>query len=113
MSINPPIYHKKQISANIKRYLISNQAPIWKSYKKINPLEFVQRKNVMTLVCSFGRFHQKAYEFPLAFIKNVEVTKDNCIAPADYDFEKVKRFYFSSNSTSNEIALSLLIRIDS
>jgi len=111
--IKQAIFHKKQISANLKRYLVSNQDPIWKNYKKINPLGLVQRENVMTLVCSFGSFHQKVYKFPIAFIKNVEVTQDQSIPPTDYDFEKVKRSYFASNSTSNEIALSLLIRKDS
>ncbi|TWX50217.1 helix-turn-helix transcriptional regulator [Colwellia hornerae] len=111
--IKQAIFHKKQINADLKRYLVANQNPLWKRYRKINPLGLVQRENIMTLVCSFGSFHQKVYKFPIAFIKNVEVTDDKCRPPTDYDFEIIKQSYFSSNSTSNEIALCLLIRKDS
>jgi hypothetical protein len=42
--INQTNFHKKQINPNLKRYIVSNQDPIWKNYKKINPLGFEASK---------------------------------------------------------------------
>lgn len=111
--IKHAIYNKKQINADLKRYLVANQESIWKHYQHINPLGLILREKVMTLVCSFGSFHTKVYKFPIAFIKDVEVTNQPCNYPAGYKFSKVKDSYFATNSTSNEISLSLLIRKDS
>ena len=112
-AIKQAIFHRKQIRADFKRYLVANKNPVWKHYQHINPLGLIQRESLMTLVCSFGSFHQKVYRFPVNFINNVEVTEQASVQPANFDFEKIKRSYFSSNSTSKEIKLCLLIRRDS
>jgi hypothetical protein len=113
VKIKQAIFHKKQISADLKRYLIANKAPIWKRYHRINPLGLIQREYVVTLICSLGSFHDKIYKFPIAFIKDVNVENDDSIAPEHYDFNKVKNSYFSSNASNKEIILSLLARKDS
>lgn len=112
-TIKKAIYHKKQIHADLKRYLISNQAAIWKHYHHINPLGLILREKEMTLVCSFGSFHKKVYKFPIAFIKNVALTNEPCILLDSYDFDKIKNSYISTNNTHNTISLSILIRKDS
>ena len=111
--IKQAVYHKKQISADLKRYLLTNKAPIWKRYQHINPLGLIQREYALTLICSIGSFHQKIYKFPIAFIKNVEIDNADVIAPAHFDFERTKNSYFSTNNSHEEISLSLLARKDS
>lgn len=111
--IKQAIFHKKQISADLKRYLIANKDPVWKYYKKINPLGLIQRDDVVTLVCSFGSFNPKVIRLPIAFIRNVEINNLTTITPEHFDFEKIKNSHFTSNSTSEEMKLSLLARKDS
>jgi predicted DNA-binding transcriptional regulator YafY len=113
VKIKQAIFHKKQISADLKRYLIANKAPIWKRYHRINPLGLIQREYVVTLICSLGSFHDKIYKFPIAFIKDVNIESEHSISPEHYDFNKVKNSYFSSNASNKEITLSLLARKDS
>jgi len=111
--IKQAIFHEKQISANLKRYLIANKAPIWKEYHPINPLGLIQHEYMVTLICSLGAFHDKIYKFPIAFIKDVEIKETDSITPKNYDFDKVKYSYFSSNASNRKIKLSLLARKDS
>ncbi len=111
--IKQAIFHKKQISADLRRYLISNKAPIWKKYHRINPLGLIQQEYVVTLICSLGSFHDKIYKFPIAFIRDVEIDDKTLITPEHYDFNKVKRSYFSSNASNQEINLSIIARKDS
>ncbi len=111
--IKQAIFHKKQISADLKRYLVANEDPIWKSYQHINPLGLIQREYVMTLICSIGSFHEKIYKFPIAFIKNVIIDDVDSIISKHYDFEKIKQSYISANASNKEINLSFLARKDS
>jgi len=111
--IKQAIFHKKQISAELKRYLIANKDPIWKRYTKINPLGLLQRDNVTTLVCSIGSFHHKIYKFPIAFIRNITQEKQPTVIPKDYDFEQVKQSYFATNNSSDIVTLKLLAKRDS
>lgn len=111
--IKQAIYFKKQISADLKRYLLANKNPIWKRYQHINPLGLIQRENVVTLICSIGSFHQKIYKFPIAFIKNVEIDDVEVSVPEQFNFEQIKNSYFSSNLRHEKISLVLLARKDS
>ena len=111
--IKKAIFHKKQMSADLKRYLLPNKNPIWKRYHHINPLGLIQRENVVTLICSIGSFHQKIYKFPIAFIKDVEIDDIEAKAPKHFDFKRVKDSYLSSNVPHKEVLLSLLARKDS
>jgi len=111
--IKQALFHKQQISAELKRYLIANKPPIWKRYTKINPLGIIQRDNVTTLVCSIGSFHRKIYKFPIAFIKNISVEKQPVVKPQGYDFEQVKQSYFATNTSCEIITLQLIAKRDS
>jgi hypothetical protein len=111
--IKQAIFYKKQISADLKRYLISNKAPFWKRYQHINPLGIIQRENALTLICCIGSFHQKIYKFPIAFIKGVEIDDVDVKVPKHFNFERTKNSYFKSNVTHKEISLSILARKDS
>lgn len=111
--IKKAIFHKKQITADLKRYLLSKKEPVWKRYQYINPLGLIQRESVITLICSLGSFHQKIYKFPLAFIKNIEIDKATVITPRHYNFEKVKHTLLSPPISHKEILLCLLVRKDS
>ena len=111
--IKKAIFHKKQISADLKRYLLPNKDPIWKRYQHINPLGLIQREHIVTLICSIGTFHKKIYKFPIAFIKNVIIDDTDVQIPKHFDFEQIKNSYFRSNVSHKEISLSLLARKDS
>jgi hypothetical protein len=111
--IKKAIFHKKQMSADLKRYLLPNKGPIWKQYQHINPLGLIQREYVVTLICSIGSFHQKIYKFPIAFIKDVEIDDVDVNVPKHFNFEQTKNSYFRSNVSHKEISLSLLARKDS
>lgn len=111
--IKRAIFHKKQISADLKRFLLVNKGPIWKRYLHINPLGLIQKEYVVTLICSIGSFHQKIYKFPMAFIKNVEIDNTEIKPPKHYCFDKIKQSYFSANIRHKEIYLTLLARKDS
>jgi predicted DNA-binding transcriptional regulator YafY len=111
--IKQAIYFKKQISADLKRYLLPNKEPIWKRYQHVNPLGLIQRENIVTLICSLGSFHQKIYKFPIAFIKGVEIDDVDVKVPKHFNFDKTKNSYFRSNVKHKEISLSILARKDS
>jgi predicted DNA-binding transcriptional regulator YafY len=111
--IKQAIYFKKQISADLKRYLLPNKEAIWKRYQHVNPLGLIQRENIVTLICSLGCFHQKIYKFPIAFIKSVEIDDVDVKVPKHFNFEQTKNSYFRSNVKHKEIALSMLARKDS
>lgn len=111
--IKQAIYFKKQISADLKRYLLPNKEPIWKRYQHVNPLGLIQRENIVTLICSLGSFHQKVYKFPIAFIKGVEIDDVDVKVPKHFNFEQTKNSYFRSNVKHKEISLSILARKDS
>lgn len=111
--IKKAIFHKRQISADFKRYLLANKDPVWKRYQHINPLGLIQREDVVTLICSIGSFHQKTYKFPIAFIRAVEIDDTEINVPNHYNFEKIKHSYFSTNITHKKIPLALLARKDS
>ena len=111
--IKQAIYFKKQISADLKRYLLPNKEPIWKRYQHVNPLGLIQRENIVTLICSLGSFHQKIYKFPIAFIKSVEIDDVDVKVPKHFNFEQIKNSYFRSNVKHKEISLSILARKDS
>ncbi len=111
--IKQAIFFKKQLSADLKRYLLPNKGPIWKRYQRINPLGLIQREYVVTLVCSIGSFHQKIYKFPICFIKDVEINDVDVKVPKHFNFEQIKNSYFRSNVSHKEISLSLLARKDS
>lgn len=111
--IKKAIFHKKQMSADLKRYLLPNKDPIWKRYHHINPLGLIQREYVVTLICSIGCFHQKIYKFPIAFIKDVQLDDADVTVPKHFNFEQTKNSYFRSNVSQKEISLSLLARKDS
>ena len=108
--IKQAIYFKKQISADLKRYLLPNKEAIWKRYQHVNPLGLIQRENIVTLICSLGCFHQKIYKFPIAFIKSVEIDDVDVKVPKHFNFEQTKNSYFRSNVKHKEIALSMLAR---
>jgi len=111
--IKQAIYFKKQISADLKRYLLPNKEAIWKRYQHVNPLGLIQRENIVTLICSLGSFHQKIYKFPIAFIKGVEIDDVDVKVPKHFNFEQIKNSYFRSNVKHKEISLSILARKDS
>lgn len=108
--IKQAIFHKKQISAELRRYLITNQKPIWKHYSQINPLGLIQKDNVTTLVCTIGSFHQKVYKLPLAYIKNVELKTQAVVEPEHFDFEHIKQSYHKTNSSNNVIKLEMFVK---
>ncbi|AZQ83650.1 WYL domain-containing protein [Colwellia sp. Arc7-635] len=111
--IKKAIFHKKQMSADLKRFLLVDKNPIWKRYQHINPLGLIQREYVVTLICSIGSFHQKIYKFPIAFIKDVQIDDADVKVPKHFNFEQTKNSYFRSNVSHKEISLSLLARKDS
>ena len=111
--IKNAIFHKKQINADLKRYLLPNKAPVWKTYSRIQPLGLIQQDYAITLVCTLGTFHQRVYRFPMAFIKNVEVLNNNITVPATYKFDDFKQNSFQIQAHSTPIELSLLARKDS
>ncbi len=111
--IKNAIFHKKQINADLKRYLLPNKAPIWKTYHKIHPLGLIQQDYVITLVCTLGTFHRRVYKFPMAFIKNVEVLDDEINVPPSYKFDDIKDNNFQISEHLTPIKLSLLARKDS
>ncbi|MGB1261441.1 MAG: helix-turn-helix transcriptional regulator [Cognaticolwellia sp.] len=111
--IKKAIFHKKQINAELKRYLVAKKEPIWKHYIRINPLGLIQQEYTVTLVCSIGSFHQKLYKFPIAFIRNIQVTCNEIVTPKDFNFESIKSAYFNTNHKATLIKLSLLARKDS
>ncbi len=112
-SIKKALFHRKQINAELRRYLLSHQPPIWKYYTKINPLGLVQHELGLTLICSFGSYHEKTYKLPLGFIRNIEVLDQNSSTPKAFDFKKSAKERLKSNSTSEFLILKLKIRKDS
>ncbi|WP_440876857.1 helix-turn-helix transcriptional regulator [Thalassotalea sp. PLHSN55] len=111
--IKKAIFHKKQINADLKRYLLANKEPVWKTYHKIQPLGLIQQDYVITLVCTLGTFHQRVYKFPVAFMKNVEILDREVIAPASYNFNYFKDNNFQLQEHSEPVKLSLFARKDS
>ncbi len=111
-AIKEALFTKKQISAQLKRYLIVNKAPVWKTYNHINPLGLVFQDGLPILVCSFGAMHKKLYRFPLAYIKKVELEVTAANIPPNFDFDKAKKSIENINEKGEPIALKMKIKRD-
>lgn len=111
--IKEALFNKKQISANLKRYLITKKAPVWKNYSHINPLGLIYQDGSPILLCSFGSMHTQVYRFPIAFIKDAKLDKASAVVPKDFDFELAKKSMQQPKKQGDNILLELLVKSDS
>ncbi|MDG1734081.1 MAG: WYL domain-containing protein [Thalassotalea sp.] len=111
--IKHALFHKKQMSANLKRFFKTSKSQVWKDYKHINPLGLIHTDGMPILICTFGKLHQGYYTFPISSIKDVVIEDNDLCTPNNFDFEKVTAKYLNNPGKKQDIQLVIKIRKDS
>ncbi|MDO6568918.1 WYL domain-containing protein [Alteromonas sp. 1_MG-2023] len=99
------LFYKKQVNADIKRLFKRVKEAVWKHYDKVNPMGLIQQNGRLIFICTFGSLHTRRYSLPINFIRNVEVTDNDCQQSNDYQ----KNSSAELASTPEKVELKLLI----